>query len=59
MKRLALLVAVMVLISGSVALADEISEARWSLAKKGTGFVSGYLSGFLFHEAVWRRLRGF
>jgi len=33
-----------------VALADEAAIARWTLAKKSTGFVGGFLSGFAFHE---------
>ncbi|MBU3901510.1 hypothetical protein KJ590_00315 [Patescibacteria group bacterium] len=50
---LVLLVAVMVFLAGNsgVALADETSEARWNLAKKGAGFVAGFASGVLFHEA--------
>jgi hypothetical protein len=52
MKKTALLVAVMtLLVSSGTVLADESSEARWNLVKKGTGFVAGLVSGFLFHEA--------
>lgn len=62
MKRLALLLAVMALLAGnSIALADEAKEARWNLAKKGTGFVGGLVSGFLFHEAnheIMARIEG-
>lgn len=51
MKRLIFFVAVaMILVSNGTALADEASEARWNLAKKGIGFVAGLTSGFLFHE---------
>ena len=38
-------------LANNVAWADEVSEARWDLAKKGTGFAAGLASGFLFHEA--------
>jgi len=53
MKKLALFVAVMAFLGSNigVAWADEASEARWNLAKKGAGFVAGFASGFLFHEA--------
>jgi len=48
----AVLVLMVGLFSGnSVALADEAAVARWSLAKKSAGFIGGWVSGFLFHEA--------
>ncbi len=53
MKKLALVIVVMVFfgINIGVVLADEVSEARWGLTKKGMGFAAGFASGFLFHEA--------